>query len=306
MRPNRPLQRPGLKAIELIVVAVLLLVVLGVFFSWLPRGRESSKRLQCADYLKKIGEGIYHFHEIKGFLPASRIDAAYATWAVQIGPFLPLGQNNPFADWVLQKAYYDQPEALRQLQVHLFYCPSRRNPPQLSVAGEVPQDGKPNGGLFPGALGDYACSVGDGSPEATWDTAQANGALILGEVLERKDGLILRWRGRTTLTAVEQGDKTVLRVQLGEGPAKPVPLPRGTSQTILIGEKHVPLDQFGQVAVGDGSLYNGDYPASHARVGGRGFRIAQRPTDPFQRNFGSAHPTVCQFLMADGSVRPIT
>src|SRR5262245_53563240 len=116
MRTVRPPRRRRLKAVEVLLVILLLLVDRRVLFSYIPRMRESSNRLHCADNLKKIGESIYRFHEAKGTLPASRIDAAYATWAVQIGPFLPLGQNNPFADWDLQKTYYAHPETVRQLQ----------------------------------------------------------------------------------------------------------------------------------------------------------------------------------------------
>ena len=81
------------------------------------------------------------------------------------------------------------------------------------------------------------------------------------------------------------------------------PLPRGDSPTILLGEKHVPWSKFGAVAVGDGSLYNGDYPESAARVGGPKHGLAQSIHDPYNANFGSYHPRLCQFLMADGSVK---
>jgi hypothetical protein len=79
------------------------------------------------------------------------------------------------------------------------------------------------------------------------------------------------------------------------------------SIVLLVGEKHVPRGQFGEVNVGDGSLYNGDYPASSARVGGPGYGIARSPGEPFNRNFGSYHlGGVCQFVRADTSVKRFT
>ena len=61
----------------------------------------------------------------------------------------------------------------------------------------------------------------------------------------------------------------------------------------------------GEVRFGDGPLYDGDPPASAARVGGPGFGLAPGPDAPFHDNFGSYHPGICQFLMADGGVRAL-
>src|SRR5262245_8708876 len=170
-------RRRGLKAVELILVVVLGLAALGILVTAIPRMRESANRLQCADHLKKIGEAVHLFQQNKGFLPASRIDRAYATWAVQIAPYLPLGSEPALQDWDLQKTDYAQPEKVRQFQVRLYYCPSRRRPPQNSIAGDVPQDGRPDREHYPGALGDYACSAGGGSVDP-WDGDRANGAII--------------------------------------------------------------------------------------------------------------------------------
>jgi prepilin-type processing-associated H-X9-DG protein len=62
----------------------------------------------------------------------------------------------------------------------------------------------------------------------------------------------------------------------------------------------------GEAEFGDGSLYNGQNPASYSRVGGVGFPLASSPTSPVNRNFGSYHNGVCNFLMADTSVRTMT
>src|SRR5262249_39099018 len=111
-----------------------------------------------------------------------------------------------------------------------------------------------------------------------------NGPIILGEVLQQEGDRILRWRSRTTLDDLK----------------------RGKSHTILAGEKQVPLpDGRGLTDQGDGSVYNGDYPASSSRVAGPGFGLARSTSEPARRNFGSAHPGVCLFLFADVSARPL-
>jgi hypothetical protein len=230
-----------------------------------------------------MGVAIREFRDAKHFLPAARIADGYATWAVQIGPYLSASGPDPFHAWDLRKSYSAQSDEARTTQVLLYYCPSRRAPPELSVSGDVPRDGQPGSKELPGALGDYAGCSGDGDPKDPWQTAQANGAVIVGEVLKRSEDLVLDWRGRVDL-----------------GDLKP-----GQSQTILVGEKHVPWGRFGKGQVGDGSLYDGGYPAYAARVGGPGYGLAAGPEAPFHDNFGSYHPGICQFLFADTSMRPL-
>ena len=54
---------------------------------------------------------------------------------------------------------------------------------------------------------------------------------------------------------------------------------------------------------GDGSIYNGDHPWVVSRVAGVTSPLAQGIGDSFVSQFGSWHPGICQFVMADGSVR---
>lgn len=89
---------------------------------------------------------------------------------------------------------------------------------------------------------------------------------------------------------------------LGQG----IPLVRikdGLSNTLLVGEKHVPLDQFG-IGGWDCSMYNGDMVVCSARSGGHAFPLAQSIRDPGWK-FGSYHDNLCQFAFADGSVHRI-
>jgi prepilin-type processing-associated H-X9-DG protein len=187
-----------------------------------------------------------------------------------------------------------------------YYCPARREPPQFSLSGDEPSDGFPQKVMFAGALGDYAAAAGDGSPLHPWDGPDSGAALVEADAKMAADHRMLSWRGRTAVRLIQGGNEPVLQVGKAEGAPPPLQeLKRGTSSTVLLGEKHVPWGKFGQAEQGDGSLYNGDYPGSFSRVGGVGFGLAQSVGDPYNRNFGSAHTGVCQFLMADGSVRPL-
>src|SRR5262249_52474850 len=80
----------------------------------------------------------------------------------------------------------------------------------------------------------------------------------------------------------------------------------GLSNTFFIGEKHVRLGQFGNGdSEGDGSVYNGDLVSFGSRAAGTRNPLALGPTERFRPQFGSYHPSVCQFAFGDGSVRPI-
>jgi prepilin-type processing-associated H-X9-DG protein len=77
----------------------------------------------------------------------------------------------------------------------------------------------------------------------------------------------------------------------------------GLSNTLLVGEKHVPLKHFREGPL-DGSLYNGDNFLSHSRPAGPDYPLAQTHTE-ISPVFGSYHTSVVQFAFCDGSVRPL-
>lgn len=77
----------------------------------------------------------------------------------------------------------------------------------------------------------------------------------------------------------------------------------GLSNTLLAGEKHVPQGYFG-VGWWDCSTYNGDYFTCSTRSAGPSYPLARTRTESGWK-FGSYHPSICQFCMADGSVRPL-
>lgn len=77
----------------------------------------------------------------------------------------------------------------------------------------------------------------------------------------------------------------------------------GTSNTLLVGEKHVPPDKHG-VGWWDCSTYNGDYFTCSTRPAGRNFPLTTNPRDPGWK-FGSRHTQVVLFCFADGHVQSL-
>src|SRR5262249_46782270 len=154
-----------------------------------------------------------------------------------------------------------------------------------SNTSDIPDTPSLNNGLtasFPGALGDYASSVHDNLTNSDYQTVVARGALILANFSPNPpnaNGTINTYSSLTTWASIRDG----------------------TSNTTLIGEKHVQVGTFGERSGGDSSIYNGD-PNNEAawRVAGPGNLLAQSPREPYNLQFGSWHTGVCQFVMCDG------
>jgi type II secretory pathway pseudopilin PulG len=285
--------------IELLVVIAIIAVLIGLLLPAVQKVREAAARTQCANNLKQIGLALHNYHDVYKVLPPSRLGAdttapGYASWMVLILPFVE--QGNLYNQWDLTQTYYMQQPAARTTSVKLFYCPSRRSPPQLSTQYDVPSNGVPDTNMYPGALGDYAGNGGK-FVDAIVDRPQCGGALCYSPSPQVVNGKLVSSPGQISLTTITDG----------------------TSNTLMVGEKHVPLVYFGYSGPvpgisgkpnGDGAIYNGDYPRNFIRIGGPGngvatFPLGQGPTDtsgPYHCRFGSYHPGVCQFAAADGHV----
>lgn len=77
----------------------------------------------------------------------------------------------------------------------------------------------------------------------------------------------------------------------------------GMSNTLLVGEKHIPPFAVGMPPF-DCGIFDGHNPACATRGAGPDFPLAATLTDPVW-SFGSYHPFICQFVFCDGSVRAL-
>jgi hypothetical protein len=273
-------RRSGWTRTELAVVVAILVMASGLLIVTVQYGRNQAHVVECEMHLKSMGEAIREFEVKHKTLPASCIAPGYATWAVQIAPLLLQDRGKALAGWNEGLPYFQQPEEVRKGQVWVYLCPGRRDPPQYSVSGDVPAM-PPGQSNYSGALGDYGCAPESSRGKDIWTTPDADGSLIVGDVLERQGDKLTKWQSRTTLNSLK----------------------RGQQYTILLGEKQVPAGSFGQADAGDGSLYNGAMPANFSRLIDDERPLGTGPTAKYQTNFGSWHPGVCLFLLADVSVR---
>src|SRR5438876_592438 len=259
--------------IELLVVIAIIAILIGLLLPAVQKVREAAARAKCQNHLKQMGLAVHNFHGVYNKLPPARIADQYATWSVFLLPYIE--QDALYRTFDLTKKYYDQTTFDYKAQVSVYFCPGRRDAPQIC---QIPEDNAASTML--GTLGDYAVAAGDNTtdPVTASDLVGATGAMIIG--IRSSTGA---WDSRTNFASVSDG----------------------LSNTIFIGEKHVQMNQFGLVK-GDRTIWNGDTANVFSRIAGPGKGIVSDLNSSTNERFGSYHTAVCQFAYGDGSIRALS
>ncbi|HEY8504727.1 MAG TPA: DUF1559 domain-containing protein [Gemmataceae bacterium] len=234
--------------------------------------------MSCGNNLKQIGLAMHLYHDQRHRLPPSRpLLNEGPSWAWLILPNLEQDALYEFWDWQpLVLGRYDEYEVPRDAlssSIPTYFCPSRR-----AAEGQTANPFTQRGGCIytdgiRGGLGDYAACIGSLGTDEPFSLS--DGSRI------QPDGAFRAVRG---FRFAEIRD--------------------GLSNTLMVGEKQVPEDVFGEWPW-DCSIYDGHNSACNTRGAGPNFPLATRPFTDYDWKFGSYHPGQCQFVFCDGSVRPL-
>ncbi|MEX0792847.1 MAG: DUF1559 domain-containing protein [Pirellulaceae bacterium] len=261
--------RRGFTLVELLVVIAIIGVLVALLLPAVQQAREAARRSQCLNNLKQLGLAVHNFHDTFNELPPSRIRQNYPGWSALILPFME--QDNLFEMIDLKQTYVNQLPEVQQSPVAGYVCPSRRS------VGSQTTNTQAGGTTNNGATWDYANVDGDDIDGSVMRNANATGMLLIA------DGNQNSYRSRTNMANVTDG----------------------LSNTIMIGERHVRIDDLGNESSGNDGPVLSTWAWTILRAAGPGAGLAKSHTAPRALIFGSMHPGVVNFVLGDGSVRSI-
>jgi prepilin-type N-terminal cleavage/methylation domain-containing protein len=311
--------------VELLVVIAIIGILVALLLPAIQAAREAARRSQCQNNLKNIGLAFLNHENTHKAFPAGGWgylwtgDPDMGTgekqpggWAFNVLNFLEeggvavVGKGLPMTQkpdaLVKQKAY----------PVPVFYCPSRR-PVGLSYGNES----SVNAGDPPGkyvSKTDYAANGGSFCPAETnsGDPGHWSQGPDLGCLSSFPN---CNW-GTFSETAIKSLFDGVVRPRL---PIRLKHITDGTSKTILVGEKYLHQELYDAAGVSTCADNNSPYQGydwdvirwANSKAGLKKDYTPQPDTygtaaaEACTVRFGSAHSTVFQVVMCDGSVNAL-
>jgi prepilin-type N-terminal cleavage/methylation domain-containing protein len=293
---HHDLRHGGFTIIELLVSIALIGLLIALLLPAVQSARESARRTECKNHLRQLGAAVHNFESTHRFYPSNG-------WGyLWMGdPDRGVGPKQP-GGWIYQLLPYVEGAPLAQIgkgldpagkatalgtlaaqPFPLFKCPTRPGQPVSAVN----QDLIFHNATIPDTVAktDYAINEGD------YITDTPGGPTSLAE----GDDPRYSWTDVGGATGV-----SFLRSRI-----RPRDVTDGTSDTYLIGEKHVSQKSY-LSATDDGHdapMYSGvDLDINRWTTGGP----LPDGLSPQVRRFGSAHHGGCHFVLCDGSVRQVS
>ncbi|TWT33915.1 hypothetical protein KOR34_37510 [Posidoniimonas corsicana] len=322
LRTRRAGNRIGFTLVELLVVIAIIGILVALLLPAVQSAREAARRVECKNKLKQLGLAAINHHDVHRHFPTGGWG-----WRWSGDPDRGYGSDQ-CGGWYFNVLGYTENAAVRDLgqdgdparvtpeqkqqsklrietSVNLFICPSRVG-----------------GGYYPYTHTEVYFNADRPEILGRNDYAANSGSLFPGGIWEGPPGVSTRnpvmpdpWDyDNYTLYSTTKGGQARAGngVVLALSERRMASITDGTSQTILFGEKHIPV---------------GEYDTADAPGNDQGWdlgfdvdvnRWTKHPPMPDSQNFppairgddvwsvfGSAHPAGCQMVYCDGSVHTV-
>ncbi|WP_254510553.1 DUF1559 domain-containing protein [Anatilimnocola floriformis] len=275
--------------VELLVTIAIIGVLVALLLPAVQAAREAARRISCGNNLKQLGLSFQNYHDNWLKFPPGGVtfgaccnSPSYESWPILLLPHLESNNLSQQYDFT-QTNEANANRIFREMKTNVFSCPSEAEPAQLL---------KPESG--PGNTLDYRTSTyrgvgGKSDGNGWWDS------------YPQYTTLPLEWRGVLHLVD-NRGELTCERI---------AGVTDGTSNTWLVGEYSTKSRSRRRTfwAYSYGSYNRSDCVAQSrtlmndydrcSAIAGTGLEQA------CNRGWGSFHAGVIQYLLVDGSVRPV-
>lgn len=303
---NAP-SRSGFTLVELLIVIAIIGILVALLLPAVQAAREAARRVQCANNLKQIGLAAHHFHDVNGRFPPGGLVGPISTGLLPGGA--PPEDQQSVGSLVYLLPYMELGNVSDRIMIDLDVDHSVGRPGALPNTLPYWADG-PTWTIAHSKLPMFLC------PTATPDDDQETIGLMYCGGWGWSNSI-----GNWLLTFNNQGNSLGRSNYLGVGGGAGAiatngwdrfkgifwnrsktrfsHIQDGTSNTLFFGE------------------YAGGYEGSTLQISSSWIAggylptfIGIAPVEPKQRpnkcQFGSLHPAVVQFVVADGAVRGIS
>jgi len=286
----------GFTLVELLVVIAIIGILVALLLPAIQAARESARRAQCSNQLKQLGLGFLLHEDMHGHLPTGGWgyfwcgdpDRGFGKdqhggWGYNVLPFIE--QQTLYSMGAgLDESSAEKKAAITErlaIPVATYYCPSRRSAnPYPYTFGSLPVNAATPVTLM-GKI-DYCVNVGDRGGN-TEKGPRSFRSLARFRFKERSNTGICYQRSMIKFSQITDG----------------------TTNTYMICERNINPDHYtdGRGPDDDGMCIGFDNDSC---------RMAYQPPTPdtpginLEDRFGSAHPTVWQATLCDGSVHAYT
>lgn len=267
-------RRRGFTLVELLVVIAIIGVLVALLLPAVQAAREAARRMSCSNNLKQLGLAYHNFHDANNQLPPAALGDKYATHFVMILPYMEMTNLYNKFDLNAEMISGANNTLINSQEAYVkgFACPTIRS----NLKTEL------------GPATDYVIT---GNRKDSNDCDRLDG--------DRDNHYSM------LVYSVDPQPNRQSRTNFGS-------VTDGLSNTTLLAEKHLTTGALGKHAnQGDGTYafwHINDWKTWMV-IRNSKFVLGNGPNDTsgdYKKKLGSWHPGVCQFLIGDGSVRPIS